>query len=81
MIERDELAAWLRLVDTPSIGRQTARRLLAAFGSPQAIFDAPAGAHRELLTPAQTEALSATPPSLDARKREIGTGTARADNP
>ncbi|WP_428421591.1 DNA-processing protein DprA [Methylibium sp.] len=66
MIERDELAAWLRLVDTPSIGRQTARRLLAAFGSPQAIFDAPAGARRELLTPAQAEALGATPPSLDA---------------
>lgn len=66
MIERDELGAWLRLVGTPSIGRETARRLLAAFGSPRAIFDAPTGAHRELLTSPQAEALSAVQPTLDA---------------
>jgi DNA processing protein len=35
-----EFAAWLRLLETPGVGRETARRLLAAFGSPEAIFDA-----------------------------------------
>ncbi len=40
MIERDELGAWLRLLETPQVGRDTARRLLATFGSPQAIFEA-----------------------------------------
>lgn len=40
MIERDELAAWLRLVETPGVGLQAGRRLLAAFGSPQAVIEA-----------------------------------------
>ncbi|NWG76260.1 MAG: DNA-protecting protein DprA, partial [Rubrivivax sp.] len=35
----DDLGAWLRLLLSPGIGRDTARRLLAAFGSPQAVFD------------------------------------------
>lgn len=37
MIDTDELAAWLRLLLVPGIGREGARRLLAAFGSPQAV--------------------------------------------
>lgn len=40
-MDRDELAAWLRLTLTPGIGNQAARRLLVAFGLPQAIFDQP----------------------------------------
>jgi DNA processing protein len=35
----NELEAWLRLLLAPGLGRGPARRLLAAFGSPQAIFD------------------------------------------
>ena len=42
MIERDELAAWLRLLETPKLGRESARRLLSAFGSPDAAIAAPA---------------------------------------
>jgi DNA processing protein len=38
MIERDELAAWLRLLESPGIGWVTAHQLLTRFGSPQAIF-------------------------------------------
>ncbi|TFW00440.1 DNA-protecting protein DprA [Oxalobacteraceae bacterium OM1] len=34
----DELALWLRLEQTPGVGIDTARRLLQAFGLPQAIF-------------------------------------------
>jgi DNA processing protein len=37
-LERDELAAWLRLTLTPGVGNATARKLLAAFGLPQAVF-------------------------------------------
>ena len=39
-LDDDELAAWLRLLQTPGIGRQRARRLLQAFGSPQGVFAA-----------------------------------------
>ncbi|MFO1219091.1 MAG: DNA-processing protein DprA [Burkholderiaceae bacterium] len=35
-----ELAAWLRLLAVPSIGRVQARQVLAAFGTPQEIFEA-----------------------------------------
>lgn len=34
-----ELSAWLRLVETPGLGRSALRRLLAAFGEPRAIFE------------------------------------------
>jgi len=37
-IEREELGAWLRLLQTPGIGNESARKLLAAFGPPQAIW-------------------------------------------
>lgn len=36
----DELAAWLRLLETPGVGRLGARRLLSRFGSPQEVFRA-----------------------------------------
>lgn len=62
----DELGAWLRLLLTPGIGRATARRLLAAFGAPQAVFDAPAAAWREIAGPARAAALAAVPPKLGA---------------
>ena len=38
LTEREELGAWLRLLQTPGIGPESARRLLAAFGPPQAIW-------------------------------------------
>jgi DNA processing protein len=48
-MERTELAAWLWLLGTPGIGPVYARRLLAAWGSPQAIRDAPASALRAVV--------------------------------
>lgn len=45
-MDRDELGSWLRLLETPGVGRETARRLLAAFGSPEAVFTADATALR-----------------------------------
>jgi DNA processing protein len=56
----DELAAWLRL--THSAGRETVRRLLAAFASPQGVFAASAASQR-----AVTGSTLAEPPDeLDA---------------
>jgi DNA processing protein len=60
VIERDELAAWLRLLETPQVGRESARRLLAAFGSPQAAIAASVDARREVAGAGPAHAL-ATP--------------------
>lgn len=43
-LSADELAAWLRLMDAPGVGREGARRLLAALGPPQAVLAASAAA-------------------------------------
>lgn len=37
-MDRDGLADWLRLLSTPGVGNETARKLLAAFGLPEAVF-------------------------------------------
>jgi DNA processing protein len=65
MLERSELAAWLRLTETPGIGRASARRLLAAFGSPQRVFGAPLTAWLELLDAGQADALGLVPDTLE----------------
>ncbi|WP_077036878.1 DNA-processing protein DprA [Pelomonas sp. KK5] len=57
-MERAELAAWLRLLETPGIGLGSARRLLAAAGSPQAVFDLPSARWREALDAEQAKALA-----------------------
>lgn len=66
MIAQPELAAWLRLLETPGVGRERARRLLAAFGSPQAVVAAPPAARREVVGREAADALSAVPDTLPA---------------
>ena len=66
-MERDELASWLRLTLTPGIGNQTARKLLAAFGLPEAIFSQSPSALQQMVTPAQADALLEEPPELPAQ--------------
>jgi len=63
-MDKDELRAWLRLSMTEGIGHEAAKRLLACFGSPQAIFEQPEAALRKVLTPLQTQALRTEPPAL-----------------
>jgi len=65
----DELAAWLRLLLTPGVGRTSARRLLAACGHVQAIWDGPSACWRALVTDAQAHALARLPPDF-ARQRD-----------
>lgn len=66
MIDRHEIGAWLRLLETPGVGRESARRLLSAFGSPQAVFDAPATVRQELVSASQAAALRNPPESFEA---------------
>lgn len=64
MIDPAELGAWLRLLLVPGIGRQTARQLLLAFGSPQAVVQADGDALRPLVGDALATALHAEPSDL-----------------
>ncbi len=63
-MQQDDLAAWLRLTLTPGVGNVTARKLLAAFGLPQAVFAQTATALRQVVSAAQTQALQSVPPEL-----------------
>ncbi len=66
-MDHDELTAWLRLALTPGVGNDTARRLLAAFGLPQAIFAQTQAALGQLVSPAQARALAQPPDALAAQ--------------
>lgn len=63
-MQRDELAAWLRLDLTSGVGPLSARRLLAAFGLPEAVFCQPRDVLQQLVTPAQATALLQEPAEL-----------------
>jgi DNA processing protein len=65
--DRDEFDAWFRLLDTPGLGRESARRLLASFGSASAIFQAPRAAWLPLVGPLLVEALGQEPDTLAER--------------
>lgn len=87
-MERDELAAWLRLLGTPALGRASARRLLSSFGSPQAAVHATVHARREVIAEAAASALATPPPDLESsveatlawlRDGDVGPGAARRE--
>jgi DNA processing protein len=63
-MERDELADWLRLSLTPGVGNDSARKLLATFGLPEAIFRQDSTALSQVVTPLQAAALRTEPPGL-----------------
>lgn len=64
-MDRDELSAWLRLVLTPRVGPGTARQLLAALASPQAIFEAPPQTLLSIVPAREAKALASVPEGLD----------------
>ncbi|SFM33038.1 DNA-processing protein DprA [Variovorax sp. OV329] len=64
--EREELHHWLRLSLTPGVGDGTSRKLLAAFGLPDAIFAQPQSALLQVVSQAQARALVQQPPELEA---------------
>ena len=63
----DELEAWLRLLLTPGLGRGPARQLLAAAGSPQAVFELDASSLQDLGLEHLRPALLAEPSGLEAQ--------------
>jgi DNA processing protein len=63
-MDTDELKVWLRLLLTPGLGRQSARQLLHALGSPQAVFEASAADWQALGLSRQLPALGQEPPEL-----------------
>lgn len=65
-MERDEIAAWLRLSLTRGVGNTTARRLLVAFGEPRRIFEQSAQTLQICVTAPQADALLSPPQSLEA---------------
>ena len=65
-MDRDELAGWLRLGLTPGVGDTGARRLLAAFGLPAAVFAQSAAALEQVVSRAQATALQQVPTALPA---------------
>ena len=67
MLSAEEFAAWFRLLETPGIGRASARRLLAACGSPQAVFNTSPAAWAQIAGPAAAQALASTAPEYVRR--------------
>ncbi|MEO5845353.1 MAG: DNA-processing protein DprA [Caldimonas sp.] len=58
MIDREEFSAWLRLLETPGLGRASARALLAAFGSPEAVLGASIAARKTIVAAGPAAALA-----------------------
>jgi DNA processing protein len=63
-MNKDELRAWLRLGMTDGVGNDAARKLLACFGSPQAVFEQTEAALGQVVTPKQAQALLSVPNEL-----------------
>jgi len=81
VIDADELAAWLRLLLVPGLGREGARRLLAAFGSPQAVIQATEQALATIAGERLASVVLTEPPdlpaALDAVRRWLDGGESR----
>jgi DNA processing protein len=66
-MDPEELQAWLRLTLTPGVGNATARKLLTAFGSAQAVFEQPGSALVQLGSDKLASILRSEPPGLAAQ--------------
>ena len=83
-MDRNELAAWLRLTLASGVGNETARKLLSAFGLPQSVFSQSSAALQQVVSAAQAAALKVEPPELENLLdvtwrwlQESGTGAAQ----
>ena len=66
-MDSQELQAWLRLALTPGVGNTTARKLLAAFGSAQAVFEQSSATLLKLGSEKLASTLRSEPPGLAAQ--------------
>jgi DNA processing protein len=67
MIDRDEFSAWLRLLETPGVGRESARALLARFGSAEAVIGASTAARKAVVGAGPAAALAQLPAEFEPR--------------
>ena len=67
MLNDDDFRAWFRLLETPGVGRGSARALLAACGSPDAVFAARPETLRQIVGADLCTALGQVPPQFDER--------------
>lgn len=71
MMASEELAAWLRLLLTPGVGNETARKLLAAFGLPGAIFDQSVSTLRTVVSERVAINLQIVPDALEGEVAKV----------
>jgi len=69
LLDADEFEAWFRLLETPGLGREGARRLLAAFGSATQVLQASKAARQQVVGPQLALALDTEPEELPKRLR------------
>ncbi len=74
-----ELGAWLRLLLTPGVGNETARKLLAAFGLPTAVFQQSPAALQAVVSGRVVKALIETPPQWAAAEQKLQGWLATSD--
>ena len=65
-MQREEVAAWLQLLQASGVGGDTARRLLAAFGLPQQVLAQSTASLRQVVSARQAAALQACSPETEA---------------
>jgi DNA processing protein len=69
LLDADEFAAWFRLLETPGLGREGARRLLATFGSATQVLRASKPALQQVVGAQLAQALDSEPEQLQPRLR------------
>jgi DNA processing protein len=69
LLDADEFAAWFRLLETPGLGREAARRLLASFGSAAQVLRASKSAWQQVVGAQLAQALDTEPEELQPRLR------------
>ncbi len=67
----EEARAWLRLLLTPGLGRDKARRLLAAFGTAEGVWTQAHSAWKTVLGPQAAAAMHTPPEGLDAAVEQL----------
>lgn len=67
LTDREELGAWLRLLMTPGIGPETARKLLAAFGPPSGIWAQKPSAWQSVVGARTAQAMTIVPTGWSAQ--------------
>ena len=79
MLDADEFNAWFRLLQTPGLGREGVRRLLASFGSAEEVLRASKSAWQRVVGAPLAEALATEPEALQARLRAAHDWLARGE--